>query len=885
MADTQDIIVRYQSEVDEAVKNIDKLAQAQDKITEAEKDQEKQAKETANAESIATKKRLENLKAEQAELKRLTNEKKKAFTVKDISAFNAKINESQKRISVLKNEISGSSGALNQFGSQAKNVFAGIAAGALAAFSTQAIINFASQSVKAFLDAEKNAERLRFAITAINGESELSFERLIKQSQQLQKITVFSDDSIQQAQAALSAFGLTADEIEKLIPKLADFATVTGTDIVQAADRVGAALEGNGREFKKYGIDVTATASATENLAAITDGLAKFQGAAEQATQTLTGSLQQQTNQVDELQESIGSKLAPAFVNLKKVFLEYLDTIITSKDQLTLDRIAREQQANAEKTISTLDATAKEIQRIYNIPFNEAYIKALELQIKVEEKARDSAAKSNLASSVKQFNDADQALSILNKELEQFNQKLEAEAIAAEEAAKRFLKLSDLKKKSTEDLLKLSEREKEINDEASKSNLKNIEEIIKAREKAADELKKNQKLLADLQTQNIEDEKQRRIAAFEQEKKDLTAQGQLRLDIITELEKKLVKDLNEIDKKRDFDPLFRVPELSVDQSVVLTPKMESRVKNLIEQGRTEAEAIAEVLNGVQDAIKNPAEGIERTWLEANQQILQSSLELFGELTNLFNTFADARIDRINAEKQASIESIDAQISANEEALKNRQITNRTEEQLNKKLQEDKVAAEKKADKEIRKIQRQQAILDKANALFQIALNTAIALADAKNLATFGALSPLIIALGAAQAAAVAAAPIPGFAKGTKGKKGSGMARVGEQGEEFMYLPHGTKVVPNKQTQKYGSFVDAMIDDNLERYIQKHYVAPQLMAQKRAYEQGSFSQTPTKARLYNPETKPLKFPSGMNIENYDELASAIASKLQNTRRRS
>jgi hypothetical protein len=352
MADVQDIIVRYQSEVDQAVADLNKLAEAQDEIVKGEKDQEKQAQKTEVSQREASKLRIANLKKEERELRKLEAAKKKAFTVGDISAYNSKIAETQKRISVLKNETS-------SFASSAKNIFAGVAGGLAAAFSAQAVINFTQQSIAAFLDAEKNAQRLKFAITTIGGESELQFERLIKQSAELQKITVFSDDSIQQAQEALAAFGLTADEIEKLIPKLADFATITSQDITSAAQQVGAALEGNGREFKKYGIEVSAAASRTENLSSVLDGLVKFEGAATDATQTLTGQLEQQKNQIDELQESIGEKLAPSWVRVKKAFLEYIQAIITSKDELTLESIAKDQKDNADKTISTLQVTAQ----------------------------------------------------------------------------------------------------------------------------------------------------------------------------------------------------------------------------------------------------------------------------------------------------------------------------------------------------------------------------------------------------------------------------------------------------------------------------------------------------------------------------------------------
>lgn len=331
MADVQDIRVRYQSEVDQALADLNKLVEAQDDIIKGEKEQAKQSEKTAKTDQEVSKLRLANIKKEEAELKQLQAAKKKAFTVSEISAYNTKIAESQKRIAVLKNETS-------SFGLSAKNIFEGVAGGLAAAFSTQAIINFTQASVEAFLEAEKNAQRLKFAITTIGGESEVQFERLIKQSEELQKITVFSDDSIQQAQAALAAFGLTADEIENLIPKLADFATITSQDIPSAAQQIGAALEGNGREFKKYGIEVSATASRTENLSAVMEGLVQFEGAAAEATKTLTGQLEKQKNEVGDLEEKIGEGLAPAWIAVKKATYEaLLATIEYFKAGATLD--------------------------------------------------------------------------------------------------------------------------------------------------------------------------------------------------------------------------------------------------------------------------------------------------------------------------------------------------------------------------------------------------------------------------------------------------------------------------------------------------------------------------------------------------------------------
>ncbi len=121
--------------------------------------------------------------------------------------------------------------------------------------------------------------------------------------------------------------------------------------------------------------------------------------------------------------------------------------------------------------------------------------------------------------------------------------------------------------------------------------------------------------------------------------------------------------------------------------------------------------------------------------------------------------------------------------------------------------------ELKFEKKQIEIRRRQAIADKLSALFGIGVNTALAIAKSlPNLVLAG----LSAALGALQAATVAAKPIPQFYKGVKDFTG-GAADVGERGRELidtpngtflspdqrtrMYLPPGTNVIPNPETEK------------------------------------------------------------------------------------
>jgi hypothetical protein len=106
------------------------------------------------------------------------------------------------------------------------------------------------------------------------------------------------------------------------------------------------------------------------------------------------------------------------------------------------------------------------------------------------------------------------------------------------------------------------------------------------------------------------------------------------------------------------------------------------------------------------------------------------------------------------------------------------------------------------EKKKRKLLKKQAIAEKANALISIAINTAIAVS--KTLAGAGVfgipLVPVIYGLGALQAAAVLAQPIPEFAEGGI-MNHDGPALVGDGGKhEVIRTPDGkVSLTPNTDT--------------------------------------------------------------------------------------
>ena len=125
-----------------------------------------------------------------------------------------------------------------------------------------------------------------------------------------------------------------------------------------------------------------------------------------------------------------------------------------------------------------------------------------------------------------------------------------------------------------------------------------------------------------------------------------------------------------------------------------------------------------------------------------------------DLNNIWDAIDESRLNK----KQ---QQYDEDLLSLKDQLANKEIT---EEEYNEKV----MALDKKLSAEKAKIEREQAIRKKATSIFQIAMDTAVAIMKAWTEAPVWGAIPFtvaIAAMGAAQIAAVAAAPIPKARKG------------------------------------------------------------------------------------------------------------------------
>lgn len=825
------VIARFQADISDLQKELDKYVKALEGVQKEEKDTQDQVKKTTTTETDAAKKRNAAIKAEINEIQKLKAARKQAFDPVVISGFTKKIQEAEGRIAALR-------GQTNNLGSSIKASLAGVGAGIAAAFSVGAVIQFGKASINAFLEAEENANRLKFAITEIGNEGEAAFSRLIEQSERLQKATIFSDDAIQQAQTALATMGLTSTQIEELIPRLADFASATKQDIVSAAQAVGSGLQGMGREFKKFGIEVNANNTTIENYNELLEGMVQFQGAASEATETLTGQLKQQENAADDLQEKVGQELAPAWVAVRKAVFEAtlatieffkaggnlavsllnqkLDELPGAFDEVTR-KVKEQEKALIDAGFTQAEARKNAIRDI-RAEINER------LALRTEQ-ARSIAADKEATIEEKQR--AVNRIGAVKNELEAIKQLAEAEKSREADAA-RTLSREQLRLKSIEELNALLKENGELNDSISQSNVDLINREIAARKKQTEETEKE---LA----------------------KQLEALKKLNGDV-----KKLPPiELEAAFKETEVTPVNPVPE-----------KLE-----------LPAPDTAKFNDGIQDAFDKTVAG----WITANDEILSVSEELLGDLISLFNQFADQRIDRIEKERDTQLEAIDTQLEANEKALEQRRVSEKEFAENQKQLEESRAKAEADADKKVRAIKRKEFQADQIAALASIAIETA------KNIAANPTLTAFYLAIAAAQGAIVAAQPNP-YKKGTKKSK-EGLALVGEEGPERMLLPQGTKILDAKKTKRYAEVFDAMHDDRFEDYVLKEFAAPILakakknfMDQAKEKDNKSIAENMTRSMVINNMMSgkgdfflERMDKRGITVKNIDELAEAIISK--------
>lgn len=169
---------------------------------------------------------------------------------------------------------------------------------------------------------------------------------LLEQASALQKVTTFSDDQINQAQASIAAFTKNEAQIKALTAATLDLASAKGMDLASAAELVAKSFGSSTDALSRHGIQAEATAGSAQRLKEITEGIARlYGGQAAAAGNTFSGALSKVKNAFDDLLEEIGMVITRNnfFIQAIKLVQTYFEKASTAvKDhRLALMELAK----------------------------------------------------------------------------------------------------------------------------------------------------------------------------------------------------------------------------------------------------------------------------------------------------------------------------------------------------------------------------------------------------------------------------------------------------------------------------------------------------------------------------------------------------------------
>lgn len=866
---TDDILIRFKADTGQLKAEFDELQATLRKTAEQEKKSGDQSKVTSKEIAEAAKRRNTLLLAEINVLKQLEQQSKKAFTPGQIKEFNDRIAQSQKNISLLKGEQDKLSGGNNLLGQS----FAKLGGLITAAFSVTQLLAFGQESIRAFQAQEKSIAQLRTALKNVAGEGNEAVNRLIAQSNRLQKEGIFGDEQIQQTQKALVQFGLSAKQTEILTQRIADFAATQNESIEQSTDTFLRGLEGQTRGLVTAGARFKDTGNIIGNFNAILQSTEKFAGGSAAALETTAGQAQNVANRIDDIKERIGENLQPAELlfaefklGLTEVAAAFIDFFKQIKDQgkvsastITFDDVIKQRVNNAKAQFESLPEVAlKNIQAANQALLDRPVDRSRDINVQsatrtrlkdeiaainqiIEERKKQGEFEKELNKDFKSLSDEK-----LRAEIENLNNStlansaavkdrvklLEAELVKRKEIAE---KQRDINKQALEQAAQINaqadadERERIVKKaEADIAQIKatgeakaTLEKAIRA--KLATDLEKFDKELADKKKQqeekNAKEDLQEILAAIDLETQKTIDAQQEKFNTIADLSKDAVeKNQKEIARITIEGEILKDKEILALTNLTVAERLAAEKKLLEDLAKLRANEVADFAKGEAEKLEAIEETIDQIGKSANA---------FNDLLNANN---QATLQSLTESQEKQTESFDEQEEHLQDLLDSHKITQHEFDKRSKVLADNRAKNEKIADDKIKAVQLEQARRNKQLAIFEATLNLAKAISVALAAAPppFNAvLAAISAALAGVQLAAVIATPIPAFKKGTKAKQGSGLARVGEEGEEIVFLPSQAKVLPAQKTRQYSDVLDSMFDGKLDAYIHKNYVLPAL----------------------------------------------------------
>lgn len=229
-----------------------------------------------------------------------------------------------------------------------------------------AAFNMVTQAFKEMNAEVIDAESVAGKLAATFDGAEASAGRLAAQATKLAGGTVFfDDDAIKNAAAVLRSFELTESEIGKLLPAAINLATVFGTDLNSASERLANGLTGSTRGLREFGIVVKEGSDRSAILAEI---LARGERAAAGAALAQEG-LRGKTAALKTAQGEFNQALGELLSGPNQAFLQFLTDATKKATELAAGMSgAAAQAARVSKVIDPKTGTVKEAPSTGTVP-------------------------------------------------------------------------------------------------------------------------------------------------------------------------------------------------------------------------------------------------------------------------------------------------------------------------------------------------------------------------------------------------------------------------------------------------------------------------------------------------------------------------------------
>jgi TP901 family phage tail tape measure protein len=624
------------------------------------------------------------------------------------------------------------------------------------------------------------------------------------------------EDAAVAASAALNAFSIPLTDSKRAINTLAAASLAGGAEVMDLVD-----------SFKNLAPVAVSANMSLEQSAAALEVLEKFQLKAEKGGMQLKGSLLQ-------LQQA-GLGFASGQFDINDALIE-AETLL-NKIVDPIKRAAEQEKIFGRENITAGLIMMNNRQRFIDLTAT------IEEQVKKGTIAQDIAktATDNLQGSYKQFGNGWRGLLLQLEDSDGVIMKVWRGIVdfgtwvlnVNEAIFKGIGKMFDIFK-SKKDILAREDKkiadEKALNDEAAADKAAKLAAGQAAMDDTARKKKEeDDKKAADKKEKDTADRKK---AEDEAMKKRVDAVEMADLKEKEKINKKHIDGISDekqyqaelIDQEKKFlnnkQALYK-PESKEYQDIELqkqaiTIKSQDDILKAIEERFKQQKAIEEQgTKDLQDLLKDQTTAEEK----AADEAIKVGEKLVEDKKKLDEDYAKSKKEKDKDVRDASIDLARDSINAVFEMqnMKLEKEMSDLEKQKDKELsnknltESQKLKIEADFDKKAGAIKTKQAQQAKLQALFDIAIGTAVSVMNAK-----GNIPLMIIlaAMGAVQAALVAARPIPKYAKGTKSAERAGI--FGEAGTEIMFPVGGGAIIADKPTYFEGDkFLGAQIKNSTE----------------------------------------------------------------------